>query len=432
MRKLNVLLLNDSFPPLIDGVANAVVNYARVIQNGLGKAIVATPKYPKVEDEKYDFEVIRYQSAMLGKRIGYRAGNPFSPRLIKDLEKKKIDIIHTHCPFCSGLLARFVRYYTGAPIIFTYHTKFDVDINKRVRYDAVRKVSTKFLMSNINAADEVWVVSKGAGENLKSLGYKGEYVVMRNGTDFKPGRSSDEEVSALKEQYGVKDDEMVFLFVGRMMWYKGIKLVLDGLKVINATNEHFKMFFVGDGFDKNDIEKYAEDAGLSERCVFVGAIHDREKLRTFYSMANLFLFLSDYDTNGIVVTEAAACSCPSILLRGSCAAEGIENYKNGILVENKQRDVAKELLGVMGRKDKLKEIGVNALNDIYLSWDDAVGTAYDRYEEVLESKKVKNEPMPKGEMFLYRLKGAKTQYHKTKLKLKRKVKKGIAHIFPKM
>lgn len=432
MRKLTVGLFNDSFPPIIDGVANAVVNYATVISKDLGKAVVATPKYPKAEEKEYDFEVIRYKSAMMGKRIGYRAGNPFDPLLLKKLEKKKLDIIHTHCPFVSAVLARVVRYYTGVPIVFTYHTKFDVDIDKRVKYGPVRKVSIKFILNNINACDEVWVVSNGAGENLKSLGYTGEYVVMRNGTDFKPGKSSIEEIESLKREYNVKNDEAVFLFVGRMMWYKGIKLIIDGLNLANKQNAKFKMFFVGEGFDKEDIIKYVQENDLADRCIFTGAIRDREKLRTFFSMANLFLFPSDYDTNGIVVTEAAACSCPSLLLRGSCAAEGVENYKNGIIIDKKPKELASVVCDVIENKEKMKIIGENALKDIYLSWDDAVKIAYKRYEDIIKYHKVTDMSMPKGEMLLKQVRGAKNKYNKTKLKLKRKVKKGIANIFPKM
>lgn len=432
MRKLTVGLFNDSFPPIIDGVANAVVNYATVISRDLGKVVVATPKYPKVDEKEYDFEVIRYKSAMMGKKIGYRAGNPFDPLLIKKLGDKKIDIIHTHCPFISGVLARVVRYYTGAPIVFTYHTKFDIDINKRVKYGTVRKVSIKFILSNINACDEVWVVSNGAGENLKSLGYEGEYIVMRNGTDFKPGRASDEAIKSLKKEYDVKNDETIFLFVGRMMWYKGVKLSIDGLKLANASNSKFKMFFVGDGFDKEEIMNYVKENGLEDKCIFTGAVRDREKLRTFFSMADLFLFPSDYDTNGIVVTEAAACSCPSLLLRGSCAAEGIVNYKNGIIIDKKAKELAKVVLDVMEDREKVKIIGENALKDIYLSWDDAVKTAYKRYEVIVKNHKVKDYTMPKGEMLLKQVRGAKSKYHKTKLKLKRKMKKSIANIFPKV
>ena len=60
--KINVCLLNDSFPPVIDGVANAVVNYGEIISTkNLGKATVVTPESPGAVDG-YPFDVVRYPS----------------------------------------------------------------------------------------------------------------------------------------------------------------------------------------------------------------------------------------------------------------------------------------------------------------------------------------------------------------------------------
>ena len=154
MKKMTVCLLNDSFPPTIDGVANATLNYARCIQKSHGRAIVATPWYPGVKDN-YPFKVIRYASAAITKRLGYRGGIPFDPRMQYFLAHQNVDIIHTHCPFMSTVVARILRYNTGAPIVFTYHTKFDVDIEKRVALNPVRNASLKLLLNNINACDEV-------------------------------------------------------------------------------------------------------------------------------------------------------------------------------------------------------------------------------------------------------------------------------------
>ena len=58
MDKLNICLINDSFPPAIDGVANAVTNYAKIIQNGLGNSTVVTPFYPDADDSVFDFPVV--------------------------------------------------------------------------------------------------------------------------------------------------------------------------------------------------------------------------------------------------------------------------------------------------------------------------------------------------------------------------------------
>lgn len=385
MRKLNVGIFNDSFPPIIDGVANTAVNYAKSIHKLYGRAVVATPWYPKVKDQ-YPFRVIRYSSANVSKRIGYRMGNPFSPLLIRRLQRERLDIIHIHSPFTSALLARVLRRYTGAPIVFTYHTKFDVDIEKRIALNPLRTVSIKFLLNNINACDEVWVVSEGAGENLRHLGYKGSYSIMENGTDFEKGRSSDSQIEALNASLGISEEETVYLFVGRMMWYKNIKFIIDGLDEAKRNGAHFKMIFVGEGVDRPEIMAYVEKLGLENECVFTGAIHDRAYLRTFFSRADLFLFPSTYDTNGIVVREAAACSCPALLLKGSCAAEGIVDDDTGIVIDEEVAALAAEIVRGIENRERLKRIGKSAADKIYLSWDDAVGKAFYRYNEILDEQ----------------------------------------------
>lgn len=160
---LTVCLLNDSFPPAIDGVANAVVNYARIIQRDLGHPIVAVPDYPGVED-RYDFPVIRYPSADTTKIIGYRAGYPFSARTLGALVEAGPDIIHSHCPVMSTAMARTLREQVDVPVVFTYHTKFDIDIRRAISGHMLQNTAIKLLVDNISACDEVWVVSTAPGK----------------------------------------------------------------------------------------------------------------------------------------------------------------------------------------------------------------------------------------------------------------------------
>lgn len=384
---MNVCLANDSFPPVIDGVANTVVNYATIIQKKYGNAIVATPKYPKVVDD-YPFEVIRYPSANTNKLFGYRMGYPFSPKAMDRIKSKNIDLIHTHCPIISTLLAREVREITNAPIIFTYHTKFDIDIRKAIKGRYIQDTAIKYLVKNIEACDEVWVVSDGAGKNLKDMGYSGDYIVMENGVDMSVGKSSKEEVDKLKAKHNIPDNIPVFLFVGRMRWYKGIRIILDALSALKNEFD-FRMVLVGDGLDKSEMEEYAEEIGVADKCVFTGAIHDREVLRCYYSTADLFLFPSTYDTNGIVVREAVACSLASVLIKGSCAAEGITDGMNGIFIEENAESLAKALREICKNPDFAKKLGENALKTLYISWEDSIDNAYKRYCEVLAKPTIK-------------------------------------------
>ena len=198
---LHVCLINDSFPPAIDGVSNAVTNYARIIARDYGEATVVTPYYPKADDSVYPFPVIRYPSVDVTRLVGYRAGLPFSPEIAARLEKSQFDIIHSHCPITSTMLARSVRERLDVPLVFTYHTKFDIDIANAIRLKILRGEAAKILAENISACDEVWTVSNGAGENLRKLGYQGDYLVMPNGVDFPTGRVPDGLVRAVTEGF---------------------------------------------------------------------------------------------------------------------------------------------------------------------------------------------------------------------------------------
>lgn len=384
--KLNVCLLNDSFPPVIDGVANAVANYAQIIQDNYGNAVVATPMYPGAEDH-YSYEVVRYPSLNIAPNIGYRAGYPLAPEIIRELEEKNFDIIHCHCPIASAILARILRETVEAPMIFTYHTKFDVAIKESVEGKLLQDLAIKWLVQNIEACDDVWVVSEGAGENLRSLGYKGDYIVMRNGADFPKGSVDEAQKEELRAKHQLTKDMPTFLFVGRMMWYKGIKLSLDGLRRAKDDGYQFRMLFVGNGLEYEEIKAYVKELDLEQECIFVGAVQDRELLRGYFSISDLFLFPSTFDTNGIVVTEAAACQTASVVLGGSCAAEGIVHEHNGFVIQEKIEEMAAVIEWVCDHPEEIKTIGYNAMEEVYLSWEDAIGIANKRYQYVRENFK---------------------------------------------
>ncbi len=391
--KLKIGLLNDSFAPLIDGVATATKAYADIIHNKLGEAVVIVPKYPHVTDE-YDYKVYRYSSVPSDKLIGYRAGNPFSPKIVSELKAENMDLLHVHCPFASATMARVLcaSKKHRVPKVFTYHTKFNTDIKTRVKIKQVQKIAQKFVLSNINHMDEVWVVSEKTADDLREFGYKGKYRVMRNGTDYPKGRADQSLINEIDRIYRIGSDELVFLFVGRMMWYKNLKIILDSLKILKEKGLKFRMFFIGDGSDRPAVEKYAEKSGLKSCTEFIGSICDREKLRAFYSRADLLIFPSTYDTCGLVVMEAAASGCPSVLVRDSCAAETIEENVNGFLCEENEVSCAESIMNAVNDLEKLKEVGKNASETVYYPWEDAIKAAYTRYEEIVEefNKKKKN------------------------------------------
>jgi len=385
--KQTICLLNDSFPPLIDGVANAVVNYARQISESGYKAMVITPNHPDADDGRFPYPVVRYPSIDIRERIGYLAGVPFSPEVANRISQEKVALLHSHCPIVSTLLARQLRQIVDAPLVMTYHTKFDIEITNILHSKLLQSGSRKALVQNISACDEVWVVSQGAGENLRALGYEGEYIVMPNGVDLPCGAVPEAQVRAATDGFDLPCGVPVFLFVGRMQWYKGQKIILDALARLAAAQKDFRMVFVGTGADYEAIQAYAQTCAISEKCIFTGAIQDREVLRAWYSRADLFLFPSTFDTNGLVVREAAASCVASVLIRGSCASEGITDGRNGFLIEEDPQSLFACLLPLCDNADAMRQAGQAAAKEVYVSWETAVTAAMARYEIVIDRYK---------------------------------------------
>lgn len=394
-----ICLLNDSFPPVIDGVANAVKNYADIIHQTGEDVVVVTPSHPESDDRVFPYPVIRYPSLDFRKMTGgYTAGIPFSPAIARQLSERKVALLHAHCPIASTILGRELRRALNAPLVMTYHTKFDIEIGKMVKGKLLRTSSTKALVQNISACDEVWAVSSGAAENLRSMGYEGSCIVMPNGVDLPLGKVSQARIATATQGYDLPEGLPLFLFVGRIMWYKGLRIIADALAMQKAQGRDFRMVFIGSGADAQEVQAYIRRLGIEDKCIFTGAIRDRETLRAWYSRADLFLFPSTFDTNGLVVREAAASSLGAVLIAGSCAAEGITHGVNGLLIEENAQSLSACLTQVTQQPQQMARIGANAARDLYLSWQDAVRAARERYQIVIDryrsgQRPARQEPM---------------------------------------
>lgn len=381
---LCVCLLNDSFPPAIDGVANVVVNYADVIQRELGSSLVLTPMWPGSDDTGLRYPVLRYPSIDTRKMIGYVTGLPMNAKVLSQLKEYPVDILHVHCPTVSLLLARELREILHVPIVFTYHTKYDIDIRRGISSKTLQENLIRAMVENISACDEVWVVSEGAGENLRSLGYKGEYTVMNNGVDIPKGDVPQEWIEEAVKDMELPEGVPVFLFVGRMLWYKGQRIILEALEGLHSQNIDFRMVFIGGGDDLEAMKELSRNLGLENKVFFTGPVHNRDLIRAWYTRSDLFLFPSTFDTNGLVVREAAACGTASVLVRNSCAAEGVSDGENAFLISETPASLAVKLADLCTHPEKMKKAGIRAQEELYISWDDAVRNGYDHYQAVID------------------------------------------------
>lgn len=380
----NVGLFNESFPPVMDGVAVCVQNYAYWLQQKVGGVSVITPNKIGANYGQYPYEVLDYLSVPVPFRHPYVTGiAQIDPLLRAKLARRKFKIVHAHSPFSSGLMAAHVAKSQNIPLVATFHSKFKDDFKKVVPSDMLVDQAIKIVMEFFDRADEVWVPQASVEEVIHEYGYKGHVEVVDNGSDL-VADYPDSYFEDSRRVLGISPDEFVFLFVGQHIWQKNTRFIIEGLERIKDLP--FRMFFVGTGYAAEEMKQLVHDKGLDDKVTFTGMLTEREQITRYYAAADLFLFPSLYDNAPLVVREAAALHTPAVMVEGSTAATILRDGENGFLVKDSLDDFETRLRSLYSDRPMVRRVGVAASHSIVRSWEDVVGEVLDRYNHIIARK----------------------------------------------
>lgn len=380
----------DTYYPVVDGAINVAKHYAHYV-NKKEDCVLAVPK-AKQKDyvDNETFKVIRCKSGAAPEN--YRCGYPmFDGKFKKQLEQENFDVLHTHSPYFLGRHALKLGKKKGIPVVATLHTQYHQDFERIVKNKTFVKFLIKYIMKVFNNADSVWTVSQRSCDILRSYGYKGNIEVVRNGTDFTYPENASELIKRVNEIHNLEGQENVFLFVGRMCWYKNLKIILDALDIVKKTDDNFKMIFVGGGFDFDEVKSYAEEKGLIDNCIFTNAVKDKELLQGYYLRGDLLLFPSTFDMAPVTAVEAAAHNLAAIMVEGSCSAELVTDNENGFLAKESAESFAERVIELMKKPELVKKVGINAGKTLYRSWDMVGEEVVEKYKKVISEYKQKKE-----------------------------------------
>ncbi|MDR0668037.1 MAG: glycosyltransferase [Prevotellaceae bacterium] len=377
-------LFNDSYPPIVDGVALTVQNYAYWLHKKNRPVCVVTVKSPDVRsDDDAAFPVYRYTSVPLLIRKPFRIGLPmvdFSYR--RTIDAIPFTLIHAHCPFAAGYEALRIARKRRIPLVATFHSKYRDDFERAVHSKQIAQWMVKQVIAFYEQADEVWIPQPAVEATIRAYGYKGRVTVVGNGTDLSAaGADADRIKQQAREALQIPRDRPVLLFIGQHIWEKNPRLILDALALMKETP--FQLFFIGAGYAAREMQELTDKIGLSDKVAFLGMILDRELLKRYYAAADLFLFPSLYDNAPLVVREAAAMHTPSLLLKDSTAAEIITDGYNGFLSAHTREAFAGRIRSLIAAPETLAQAGRNAANTIARSWESVADEVIDRYSQLI-------------------------------------------------
>jgi glycosyltransferase involved in cell wall biosynthesis len=212
---------------------------------------------------------------------------------------------------------------------------------------------------------------------LHSRGYKNVSLFSRGVAleHFSPAFRS----SALRESWGVTEQDIVVLHVGRLAKEKNIKLVLSSFSAIQSEHPNAKLVFVGDGPLRKSLQEICPNA------IFSGMKIGNE-LATHYASGDLFLFPSITETFGNVVPEALASGLAVVAYDYAAAAQLIISESNGLLVPfGDEFGFVKTALTIVSNLQYMQDIRQKASASVaHLKWDVVCDRFLDTLHQVAE------------------------------------------------
>lgn len=384
MGTLKLGIFSDSYPPIMDGVALTVRNYAYWLNKSNFRPYIITPEYPGYSDTD-EFTVLRYHSVPILMRKPYRLGLPkIDHNFNQELKGIPFSLVHAHSPFSAGLLALRIAKHNNIPLVATFHSKYRDDFSRFINQKEILNQILKRIIAFYNAADEVWIPQPSVEDTIREYGYRGKVEVVENGVDISVEGDFKQFRSASREKLQIPQNRKVFLYVGQLVLEKNLKFLVESLRYINARD--FVVYFVGEGYAKSQLENLVREYGLESKVKFAGIVYDREELKRYYAAADLFLFPSMYDNAPLVILEASAFHTPALLLRGSTISTLIQDGFNGFLSDNDPELYGDKINQLISDDELLIKAGDNASSTIGHSWQDSVREVADRYMHLVSRK----------------------------------------------
>ena len=390
-KPLKIALFIDTYYPMIDGVVLVVDNYAKILSKFADVAVFC----PKPDDKKYkdnfSYKVVRSKKISVF-FLDYNLGIPqFDKKFKQAIINFNPDIIHIHSPFNIGKMGAKMAKKLNIPLVSTLHSQFKQDFYRATKNKWLTNKLLAKTMKVFNQCDECWAVNDSIKELYENdYGLKAPCKVQQNATDVKPIENLDFAKQRMKELFNIKENENLFLFVGRINALKNIFFIVQSLKIVKDKGLPFKMLFIGSGQDIEKLKEEVKKLNLENEIIIAGRVEDRNDVILAYARADLFLFPSLYDANSLVQIEAATQKTPTLFIRGSKTSSTVEEDVSGFMANNNVEDYANKIISIMNNKDYYNKVAQGAFDNLYKNWEDVVNIAYKDYLKLIKDKKNKN------------------------------------------
>jgi glycosyltransferase involved in cell wall biosynthesis len=362
---MKILMLSDVFFPRVNGVSTSISTYRNDLR-ALGHDVtLVAPCYADGAYFTDDTDIVRLPARSVPRDPEDRFFHWRKlVRWTDALRPADVDVVHVQTPFAAHYAGVKLARRLGAPLVETYHTYFEHYLHHYVPFlpgAFMRKLARSFTVSQCAQAQAIVSPSRPMADALRDYGVRTPIEVLPTG--LPPSCCQPGDGARFRAARGISPQRPMALFVGRAAHEKNIDFLLHMLLELRARIPDVLVVIAGEGPAEAHLHKLAEELGLRLNIMFIGYMDRTTELLDCYRAADVFVFASRTETQGLVLIEALAQGTPVVSTAVMGTADVMAQVSGGLVVEEDTVAFADAVAQVMRDHGLRAELSAKARHD---------------------------------------------------------------------
>ena len=311
---MKILLISDVYFPRVNGVSTSIRTFTEQLQM-LGHTIhLIAPEYGvKTEDEAWITRVPARSIYFDPEDKLMKVGEIL--KRLPSLKGQQFDLIHIHTPFIAHYAGLKLGKLLQIPVVETYHTFFEDYLHhylpwipRKLAKGLARFISKK----QCNQVDAIVAPSQPMLDVLRTYGINTQAEVIATG--LQAHSFTDADGDAFRQQYAIDIARPMLLYVGRVAFEKNIHFLLKVVKQLSEVMPEVLFVITGEGPAEASLHAAVSTLGIENNVQFIGYLNREKELNACYKAADIFIFASKSETQGLVLLEAMAQGTPVVAI----------------------------------------------------------------------------------------------------------------------
>jgi glycosyltransferase involved in cell wall biosynthesis len=380
---MRIGLFTDSYRPAVNGIV-FVVDITKKHLEAMGHEVFVFCPAEGVSLRKAnsDPHVIRFRSIKDVFFDDFNLSIFFPARELQKIKKLDLDVIQFFTPGQIGMmgiyaaqktdailvgqhstdLAQYIEHYPAVvpgllllalyfPMTFKFKGK---DVRELIKIYKPRRLVSKWgkeiieslMAMTYSHCDAVISLSPKSKKQLESWRTEYDYKVLMvpTGIDALPAPTK-QQITKFKASYDIAADDEVVLYVGRLSAEKNLAILIPTIKRVLKARPKARLLYVGDFDYRAVLEEMADKSGVGDRITFTGSL-PRDYLGVVYAAADLFVFTSLTDTQGLVLHEAAHAGLPFVIVDPD-VTQVVKDGVNGLIADNRIASLTEKIITLL-------------------------------------------------------------------------------------